>query len=80
MARAVTPKTPEHRLGRAEAAHPPGHADGVGLQLYPGNDGRTLIFVGSEGGAAAVAGPAGSAAGAAAARRRSTRSRITASG
>ena len=42
----------EHRLGRPEAAHPPGHADGRRSSTYiPGNDGKTLIFVGSEGGA-----------------------------
>ena len=57
-----TPKTPEDRLGRAEAAHPAGHADGSVFNYIPGSDGKTLIFVGSEGGAGG-GGPGGSAAG-----------------
>ena len=71
---------PEDRLGRAEAAHPAGHPDGLGLQLPPGQrrPNADLRRLGRRRGRAAAR-----AVGGRRRRRddrRSTRSRITANG
>ena len=81
MARAVTPKTPKIDWAGLKRRTRQVTRGGSVFTYIPANDGRTLIFAGTEGGAAGGGGPGGSAAPAAvAARRRSTRFKITASG
>ena len=81
MARAVTPKTPNiDWAGLKRRTRQVTRTTSV-FNYVPGNDGRTLIFVGTEGAQPPPVGAAeDSAAVARVGRLRSTRSRITANG